>query len=291
LLSGYPSDQRPKVFYTNTPVEYWGGGRAAALTHTSIDGTRDLALPDDVRMYFLAGTQHLVGPFPPPRSLPSSAPVVVQRNVWGQELSNPTPQVNVVRGLLRALHEWVSNGTPPPPSRYPRLDDGTLVRREDVRFPNLPGVADLRRIVGPARIIDGKTKPLPFLVPQVDRDGNDIAGIHDPETAVPLATTTGWNFRRETVGNPDDIYQTLGSYIPFAVTRVERDARRDPRLSIEERYKNLDDYLLRVRTAALSLIRNRYMLQEDLDSVLMRAKPLAVLDSRSVARSRPTTVT
>ena len=45
---------------------------------------------------------------------------------------------------------------------------------------------------------------LPFLVPQVDDDGNDIAGIHDPEAAVPLATTTGWNFRRE-AGRPKSL--------------------------------------------------------------------------------------
>ena len=30
----------PKVFYTNTPVEYWGTGRVAALVHTTPDGTR-----------------------------------------------------------------------------------------------------------------------------------------------------------------------------------------------------------------------------------------------------------
>jgi hypothetical protein len=50
LQARYRLDQRPKVFYTNTPVEYWGGGRAAALTHTTIDGKRDLELPDNVRI-------------------------------------------------------------------------------------------------------------------------------------------------------------------------------------------------------------------------------------------------
>ena len=85
------------------------------------------------------------------------------------------------------------------------------------------GVADPRRIVGPARRIGGKVVPLPHLVPQVDRDGNDLAGIHDPEVAVPLATTTGWNFRDPSVGNPGDIYQILGSYIPFATTRAARE--------------------------------------------------------------------
>src|SRR6185295_17729953 len=49
---------QPKVFYTNTPVEYWGTGRVAALVHTTPDGSADLALPENVRFYFFAGTQH-----------------------------------------------------------------------------------------------------------------------------------------------------------------------------------------------------------------------------------------
>ena len=272
LLSRYTADQLPKIFYTNTPVEYWTGGRAAALTHTSIDGTRDLALPDNVRLYLLAGTQHGSGPFPPPRSLPPDAGPLAALNTLGQQLSNPTPQDNVMRALLRALHEWVADGTPPPPSRYPRMDDATLVRIQGVKFPELPGVADPRRIVGPARRIGGKVVPLPHLVPQVDADGNDLAGIHDTEVAVPLATATSWNFRRESIGNPGDVVQLLGSYIPFPRTRAEREASRDPRLSIEERYSGVDDYLAQVRAAATDLIHDRYMLEEDLEHVLARAR-------------------
>jgi hypothetical protein len=119
LLSRYRKNQLPKIFYTNTPVEYWGGGRAAALTHTTADGTRALVLPDNVRMYVLAGTQHVVGPFPPPNSLPADSSGLAARAVTGQELTNPTPQANVMRALLRALHQWASDGTPPPASRYP----------------------------------------------------------------------------------------------------------------------------------------------------------------------------
>ena len=141
----------------------------------------------------------------------------------------------------------------------------------EVAFPALPGVADPRRIVGPARVINGRVTPLPHLVPQVDGDGNDLAGIHDPEAAVPLATTTGWNFRREAIGNPRDVYQTLGSYIPFAVTRAARQATGDPRPSIEERYRSREDYLESVRAAATALIRQRLMLPEDVDRVLARA--------------------
>jgi hypothetical protein len=281
LQSKYRPEQRPKIFYTNTPVEYWGGGRAAALTHTTIDGKRDLRLPENVRIYLLAGAQHIVAPFPPTPP-PASARTGGQaatpgggnpaaRND-GQQLNNPTPQDRVMRALLRAWHQWAANGTAPPPSQYPRISDKTLISIQDSKFPSLPHVSNPRTIVGPARIIGGNVVPLPFLVPQVDRDGNDLAGIRDPEVAVPLATTTGWNFRAEAAGNPGEIYQTLGSYIPFAITRVAREAAGDSRLSIEERYRGLDDYLQRIRSAAMNLIRGRYLLQEDLDDVLARAK-------------------
>ena len=109
-------------------------------------------------------------------------------------------------------------------------------------------------------------------MPQVDRDGNDLGGIRDPEVAVPLATTTGWNFRDPSLGNPGEIYQLLGSYIPFAPTRAVRQATGDRRASIEERYRGVDDYLQRIRTAAMDLIRRRYVLAEDLNVILERAK-------------------
>ncbi|HMF93225.1 MAG TPA: alpha/beta hydrolase domain-containing protein [Vicinamibacterales bacterium] len=272
LQSCYQRDQRPKVFYTNTPVEYWGMGRAAGLTHTSGDGKRDLELPDNIRIYLLSGTQHIVAPFPPVRTPPIAGTRDPAGRSGAQQLNNPTPQNNIIRALLRALHQWAADGIPPPPSEYPRVGDGTLVAIENIKFPLLPGVSDPRRIVGPARIINGKLAPLPHLVPQVDRDGADLGGIRDPEVAVPLATTTGWNFRDPSVGNPQDIYQLLGSYIPFAPTKAARQASHDPRLSIEERYRGVDDYLQRIRSAAMELIRQRCLLAEDLDAVMARAR-------------------
>ena len=121
-------------------------------------------------------------------------------------------------------------------------------------------------------MVGGKLMPLPHLVPQVDRDGNELGGIRDPEVAVPLATTTGWNFRDPSVGNPGEIYQLLGSYIPFAPTRAARHASGDPRSPIEERYRNMDDYLQRIRSAVDELIRERLLLAEDAESILERAK-------------------
>jgi hypothetical protein len=263
LQSRYRTDLRPKVFYTNTPVEYWGGGRAAALTHTSLDGKRDLALPDNVRMYVLTGTQHGEAPFPPPAR--------GARNN-GQQLLNPTAHSHVMRALLRAWHEWAANGTAPPASRYPRLADKTLVAARDIKFPALPGVADPRGVEPPGRIVKGKVTVLPHLVPQVDADGNDLGGIRTPEVAAPLATTTGWNFRDASVGNPGVIYQLIGSYIPFAPTKAARQANGDPRPSVEERYRDMDDYLRQIRDHARKLIEERYVLQEDLDDILSRAK-------------------
>jgi hypothetical protein len=113
---------------------------------------------------------------------------------------------------------------------------------------------------------------LPHLVPQVDADGNDVAGIRVPDVNVPVATNTGWNFRSESVGGTKEIYNLLGSYIPFAMTKAEREARKDPRLSIAERYRDRDDYISKLRTAAQDLVRSRYLLEEDIENVVKRGQ-------------------
>ena len=258
ILAAYRPNQVPKVIYTNTSVEYWGLGRSAALTHLTPDGTRDADLPENVRIYHLAGTQHGEAAFPP---TPGT----------GQALGNPMPQGNVMRAILRAAYQWVESGTRPPDSRHATLRDQTLVQLKAIGFPAIPGVGDPRTIEGPGHLDEGHFAALPFLVPKVDADGNEVAGIRVPELVVPLATTTGWNFRAERVGNPTTLYALLGSYVPFARTKAEREARRDPRLSVEERYRDREDYLGRIRTAAASLVKDRFLLQEDIDDVVQRA--------------------
>jgi len=258
ILTGYKPDQLPKVIYTDTSVEYWGQGRAAALTHTTIDGKRDADVPENVRIYLLSSTQHGEAAFPPSAGA-------------GQELPNPTPQGNVMRALLKSAHQWVTSGTKPPDSRHPQLRDKTLVAATAVNFPEIKGVGDPRTIEGPGQMANGKFVALPFLVPQVDADGNDVAGIRVPEVTVPLATTMGWNFRSERIGNPSTIYPLLGAYVPFARTRAERELKRDPRPSIAERYKGRDDYVQRIRSAADDLVKQRFLLAEDVDNVVQRA--------------------
>src|SRR6202011_1944745 len=63
LLSKLAPELRPKIFYTNSSTEYWGGGRSAALTHTTLDGRSDAEIPANVRIYLFAGTQHIPGGF------------------------------------------------------------------------------------------------------------------------------------------------------------------------------------------------------------------------------------
>jgi hypothetical protein len=273
ILGAYDGAQRPKVIYTNTSVEYWGQGRAAALIHTTPDGAKDVDLPENVRVYLFAGTQHGEAAFPPARTN-------------GQAMNNPMPQRAVMRALLHGLRRWVTDGASPPPSRYPRLADGTLTPVAGLKFPSIPGVRDPRGAEGPGERRDGRLVRLPFLVPQVDADGNEMAGIRVPEQAVPLATTTGWNFRSEEKGNPQALYYLLGSYLPFPATRAQREAEKDSRLSIPERYRDREEYLARIDKAAAELASGGYLLAEDLAGVRARAAAHWDYAARAASESR-----
>ena len=257
---------QPKVFYMNTGVEYWGGGRAAALVHVSPDGKHDIALPPNVRFYFMAGAQHGPAAFPP-----AAATNVQQRQ-------NPTDYWWTLRALLVSMDQWVQQGMEPPASSYPTLREGTLVIASRTAFPAIPGVHSPAMLWGGARMPNtlatqtgAPGTALPFLVPQVDADGNERAGVRLPEVQVPLATYTGWNFRDSGSGGTDLIRPLIGSYIPFAATRADRQASGDPRRSVAERYPSADDYLSRIRTAAAALVKQRYVLAQDVPAIESRA--------------------
>lgn len=246
---------QPKIFFTNSSVEHWGGGRSAPLITTTADGKADLPLAANVRVYYFAGTQHSPGRFPP-------------RTVTGQEPYNPVDYWWSMRALFVAMDQWVRKGVEPPASQYPKLADGTLVPVDQVMFPAIPGVTSPKTI--PAGRQDGK--PLPFLVPQVNADGNDRAGLRLPEIAVPIATYTGWNFRNPSTGAPGDLVNLLGTALPFPRTQAARAASHDPRRSIAERYTSVAQYLQRTREATDQLVRDRYLLPGDRPGLLQRAQ-------------------
>ena len=255
----------PKVFYTNTPVEYWGAGRSAALIHTTPDGSADRGLPPNVRVYFIAGTQHSPSRFPPAVSN-------------GQQEDNTVDYWWAMRALLLALHKWVKEGVEPPPSLYPRLQDGTLVPASKIALPAIPAVASPRALTAGRRAANrllagggGAGASLPLLVPEVDDDGNERGGIRLPEVAVPLATYTGWNFRKPDLGSPGALVPLIGATIPFPATRADRAKTKDPRRSIEERYRSQDEYLAQVQKVLDDLVIKGYLVYDDEPMMLQRA--------------------
>jgi hypothetical protein len=118
-----------------------------------------------------------------------------------------------------------------------------------------------------------------ILVTKVDADGNDLAGIRLPAVQVPVATYTGWNLWREGLAE-DELCGLFGSYLPFARTKEERMRSGDPRLSLEERYKDLDDYVRKVSGAARSLVEERYLLPEDAARIIEKAKKCPLFAAR-----------
>ena len=115
------------------------------------------------------------------------------------------------------------------------------------------------------------SEPFPTLVAAVDSDGNEVAGIRLPDLTTPLGTHAGWNVRHPLTGGAGQIMPMLGSTLPFAATRKEREASVDPRPSIEERYAGRDEYLARVHSDAARLAADRYLLAEDIEVVVADA--------------------
>jgi hypothetical protein len=249
LMRGDATD--PKLIETNTSTEYWQKG--ASLLHTDPAGTRDVALPANVRCFLIAGTQH-GGKAGMPRD---AGPCVAPRN-WHDPMA-------AVRALLVALDAWIADGREPPASRVPRIADGTLVPADAVGFPAIPG---LRR---PAAANDVSpladwTNPAPasasygVLVPQVDADGNERAGIRLPDIAVPLGSFAGWNLYAQPY--PDgELADRDGTFLAFADAAAQREAIGDPRPSLAERYPSGPAWIRREVTAAL--VRDRLLLPED----------------------------
>ena len=109
------------------------------------------------------------------------------------------------------------------------------------------------------------------MVPRVDADGNAVPGIRSPDVTVPLATNTGWNGYPGYDGEPP-IYRIAGSHFPFAASVAERTAAGDPRPSIAERYASREEYVEAVAAAAQALVVERFLLAEDAERYVERAR-------------------
>ena len=161
------------------------------------------------------------------------------------------------------------------------LADGTLTAVDKSGWPAIPGytrpqspMTTYRLDFGPewskgivSKEPPGIGKPFVGRVPAVDEAGNDRAGIRLPEIAVPLATHTGWNYRKPSIGAPDRLASEIGSYLPLPRTRADREKTGDGRKSIAERYASLEDYLGRISLAAIALVGEQFLLAEDVPAV------------------------
>jgi hypothetical protein len=260
-------DTDPLVIHTDTASEYWH--RRASLVHTDTSGA-DLDLPEGVRVYFWASSQHFADP---QLGAPGHGIAQMPGNVVATHY--------FFRAALDALDAWSRDGTPPPPSQYPRRADDTLVSYQTWRaaFPAIPGVALPRgpsalehldfgpafaqtgAITDPPQVVAGDGYAVQ--VPMVDSDGNDLGGVRAPMAAVPLGTYTGWAVRRRGVGHGAMLGIT-GSYIPFPDTRAERDQTGDPRPAILSRHDNVQAYVAAIRAAATALAADGFLLDEDI---------------------------
>ncbi|HEY0477815.1 MAG TPA: alpha/beta hydrolase domain-containing protein [Kofleriaceae bacterium] len=270
----------PKVIQTVSSTEYWQS--RMSLDTTDVHGRHDLPEPPGVRQFHFAGTQHV------PAAVPAAGIC--------QQLSNPNPYQQGLRALLVALRDWAVAGTEPPASRIPTLRDHTLVdsAQAAIGWPDIPGVRysglldelrlvefgrrfDVDRETGvvdePPRVV---ARNYTVLVPRVDADGNEVAGLRSVGLQAPLGTYAGWNLRAAGFAE-DEVCGLTGSFVPFARTRAEREAAGDPRASLEERYGSHAGYVAAVRAAAARLVAAHLLLPGDGDLLVAQADASSVL--------------
>ncbi|WP_431281734.1 alpha/beta hydrolase domain-containing protein [Humitalea sp. 24SJ18S-53] len=251
----------PKVMQTDSEHEWWASRGSLLVTDPA---GNHLDLPADVRAYMIAGTPHYADPGEAMRRTPTMALPV-----------NPMHAGPPMRALLTAMEAWITEGTAPPASRVPMRAHGTLVAPAGAVPADIPGLpyaglhafaAFSDQAVFPPREI-GR---YPVFVPLADTDGMAVAGIRMLPLAVPRATYTGWNPRAEGFG-AGTLFPLQGAVAPFAATRAAREAARDPRPSIEERYADNAAYIAAVRTAAARMVAERLLLPEDATRAADRA--------------------
>ena len=284
------TDTCPKVFDDFGGPEIWYSRGSISIAGTR--GKDYLPLPPNVRRYYHAGTAHGGGSggFNPGPQPPQAGRLLA---------SNPNPQTETRRALFVALVDWVTKGTEPPPSAYPNVRDKTLVAptAKAMHWPKIPGAPTPDNVMnvlmdydyGPdfryndqsgvmTKVVPPIKQVIPTLGGKVDKDGNEIAGVKSVLHQAPLGTYTAWNPTAEGPLQGNEASLAAG-YIPFALTKAERKATKDPRKSVEERYGSQEGYDCVVQLAARREVRKRLLLQEDADRLIAQAAASSVLPS------------
>jgi hypothetical protein len=267
-------DTDPLVIHTQTATEYWQ--RRGSLVHTDTQGN-DLAEPEGVRIYHWSSSQHSADPL-------QQKP----RKAVTEHYLNVTQTSMLFRAMTDALDKWATDGVAPPPSRHPKVSDGTLVPYETwaEQFPAIPRTAIPQEPnqlpfmdFGPNEAASILAQEPPhvlaeqgytILVPAVDADGNDIAGVRVPMVRAPLGSYGGWNVRVRGYSE-GAMHEFSGSYIPFPEDDSVQAATGDPRTSIMARYGSPEGYVAAIEKAAQELVAEGFMLEEDIERSVARA--------------------
>jgi Alpha/beta hydrolase domain len=212
----------PFVIVNNTYNDYLGG--RAALTRTGAHGTTDIAIPENMRVYDIAGAPH------------TNSREKNKDCVEGQGQLDWSP---ALRAELVALDDWVRGKATPPASRLFALE----------ARPNDPDVFQAPAYL-PGAVV---------MAPKLDRDTNPPSGLQLPDILVPIASNGYMNAPRTVMA-----CRQAGTYRPFAKTVAERKDKSDERLSLEERYPGgINEYVTKVRAATRALVAERLLLEED----------------------------
>jgi hypothetical protein len=109
LQTAFSRGKAPKMMHVNTSSEYWS---SAALEHVSAALCHhNVQVPENVRFYLCASTQHAPAPMD-------------TRDPRGINMPNTIDYKPFVRAAVDNLTEWVTNEVLPPASLYPRSTDG-----------------------------------------------------------------------------------------------------------------------------------------------------------------------
>ncbi|MFG6489248.1 alpha/beta hydrolase domain-containing protein [Roseateles sp. BYS78W] len=276
----------PKIMQIDGSFEWWGGRASLNVT----DGAgHDVPLPANVRYYFVPGTQHGGG-----SGVTTGLVTPPATGSQCQFANSPVTMTPFERALLLAMENWVVQGAAPPPSAYPSVASGQLAAPDAASLgffapaalpvtiavpgggdggPTSLTIAGVGRL-NPLFVTDHADavprvqldKPYRLLVPRLNADGNEVAGIETPEVKVPLATYLGWNLRGK--GHTEgEGCSASGGVIPLAVDEASR-SPADPRPPLSARYRGRADYIAKFSAATDALVARGLLLPLDAEHVL-----------------------
>ena len=279
----------PKVIETFGSAEFWGLRMSPGLIGT--DAKKDLPLPANVRRYYFPSVTHggsWTGGFPA-----GGDPGVPACALPG----NPNPSLHSLRAAQAMLVAWVREGKAPPPSLYPTLKGGDLVEANAraMGFPSWPGAPspngklnnfldyDMGRDFHYHDVSGIITRQPPLIrrvipsrVPRVNADGNETSGIPSVQLLVPTGTYLGWNVQSSGYGKGGGC-GFFGGFVPFARTRAERVAARDPRPSLKERYGSHAGFVAKVREIVRQRQAAGWLREDDAAELIAQAEASSIL--------------